>query len=251
MKVVVIGGTGLIGSKVVSDLVRQGHQAVAASPETGVNSITGEGLGRALQDAEVVVDVTNSHQFDEQTATDFFTKSTSNLLAAERAAGVRHHVALSIVGTERPSEIGYFHAKAAQERLIKESGIPYSIVHATQFFEFLKGIADDATQGQEVHVPPVLFQPMAAEDVAAGVARVAVGPPGNGIIEIAGPEQFRFDEFVRHGLAAMHDSRTVIADPQARYFGAQVGERALVPAGPASLGATRFDDWLSRRAPAA
>jgi uncharacterized protein YbjT (DUF2867 family) len=247
MKIVVIGGTGLIGSKVVKDLATHGHEAVAASPATGVNTITGEGLRGALHGAAVVVDVSNSRAFDEPAATEFFTKSTGNLLAAERAVGVGHHTALSIVGAERPTEIGYFHAKAAQEKLITAAGVPYSIVHATQFFEFLQGIADDATQGQEVHIPPVLFQPMAAEDVAAGVARVAVGPPLNATVEIAGPEQFRFDEFVRHGLQALHDPREVVADPQASYFGASISERALVPANGAKLGTTRFDDWLSRR----
>ncbi len=175
MKIVVIGGTGLIGSKVVVKLTDQGHEAVAASLDSGVNTLTGEGLAEVLKDAEVVVDVSNSRAFDEKAATDFFTKSTSNLLAHERAAGVKHHVALSVVGTDRPSEIGYFHAKAAQEKLIRESSIPYSIVHATQFFEFVKSIADSSTQGQEVHVPSVLIQPMAADEVASAVARVAAG----------------------------------------------------------------------------
>ena len=215
MKIVVIGGTGLIGSKVVVKLTDQGHEAVAASLDTGVNTLTGEGLAEVLKDAAVVVDVSNSRAFDEKAATDFFTKSTSNLLAHETAAGVKHHVALSVVGTDRPTEIGYFHAKAAQEKLIRESSIPYSIVHATQFFEFVKSIADDATQGQEVHIPSVLIQPMAADDVANGVARVAAGAPLNAIVEIAGPEQFRFDELVRLGLAAANDPRKVVADPKA------------------------------------
>ena len=248
MRIVVIGGTGLIGSKVVRRLTDQGHEAVAASLDSGVNTLTGEGLREVLEDAEVVVDLSNSRAFDEESATDFFTKSTGNLLSYEKAAGVKHHVALSVVGTDRPNEIGYFHAKAAQEKLIQESSIPYSILHATQFFEFAKSIADSSTQGQEVHVPSVLIQPMAGDDVASAVARVAVGTPLNRILEIGGPEPLRFDEFVRMGLAAANDPRKVVADPQARYFGALLGERALVPGNQASLGETRFEDWLSARA---
>ena len=248
MRIVVIGGTGLIGSKVVRKLTDQGHEAVSASPDSGVNTLTGEGLGEVLKCADVVVDVSNSRAFDEEAATDFFTKSTGNLLSYEKAAGVEHHVALSVVGTDRPNEIGYFHAKAAQEKLIQESSIPYSIVHATQFFEFAKSIADSSTLGQEVHVPSVLIQPMAGDDVAKAVASVAVGTPLNRILEIAGPEPFRFDEFVRVGLAAANDPRKVVADPQARYFGALLGERTLAPGDRATLGEVRFEEWLSQRA---
>jgi uncharacterized protein YbjT (DUF2867 family) len=248
MRIVVIGGTGLIGSKVVRKLTDQGHEAVAASPDSGVNTLTGEGLREVLEDTDVVVDLSNSRAFDEESATDFFTKSNANLLSHEKAAGVKHHVALSVVGTDRPNDIGYFHAKAAQEKLIQESSIPYSIVHATQFFEFAKSIADSSMVGQEVRVPSALIQPMAGDDVANAVAKVAVGTPLNRILEVAGPEQFRFDEFVRLDLAATNDPRKVVADPQARYFGALLGEGALVPGDGASLGETRFEDWLGQRA---
>jgi len=246
MKIVVIGGTGLIGSKVVTKLTAQGHEAVAASPNSGVNTITGEGLAEVLDGASVVVDVSNSPSFEDAAVLKFFETSTRNLLAAEVATGVKHHVALSIVGTERTPEIGYFRAKLAQENLIKESPIPYSIVHATQFFEFVKGIADDATVGNTVHISHALIQPIAADDVASAVARVAVGAPLNGTIEIAGPEQFRFDEFIRRGLSARNDPREVVVDPHARYFGAELKERTLVPAGEAQLGVTYFNDWLER-----
>jgi uncharacterized protein YbjT (DUF2867 family) len=219
---------------------------VAASLDSGVNTLTGEGLAEVLKGAAVVVDVSNSRAFDEKAATDFFTKSTSNLLSHERAAGVKHHVALSVVGTDRPTEIGYFRAKAAQEKLIKESSIPYSIVHATQFFEFVKSIANSSTQGQEVHVPAALIQPMAADDVANAVANAAAGAPLNAMVEVAGPDQFRFDEFVRLGLAAANDPRKVVADPQARYFGALLGERTLLPGDGAQLGEVRFADWLNQ-----
>ena len=222
MKIVVIGGTGLIGSKLVRKLREQGHEAVAAAPNTGVNTLTGEGLAEALKGASVVVDVSNSPSWDDAAVLNFFETSTRNLLTSEAAAGIKHHVALSVVGTDRLSESGYFRAKIAQEKLIKESSIPYSIVHATQFFEFLKGLADISVVDGKVHLPPVLFQPMAAEDVSSGVARVALGPPVNGIVEIAGPEQFRVDELVQRRLAALKDPRQVIADSNARYGGARL-----------------------------
>ncbi len=246
MKIVVIGGTGLIGSKLVTKLRAQGHDAVAAAPNTGVNTITGEGLAEALVGAAVVVDVSNSPSFEDAAVLAFFQTSTRNLLAAETEAGVRHHVVLSVVGTERLSESGYFRAKTAQEDLIKRSSIPYSIVHATQFFEFIKSIADAATDGNTVRLAPVLIQPMAADDVADAVARICLGPPVNGMVEVAGPEQFRLDEFIRRALSARHDPREVIADPHARYFGVELGERTLVPDDDASLAETRFEDWLSQ-----
>ena len=247
MKIVVIGGTGLIGSKVVSKLREQGNEAVPAAPNTGVNTLTGEGLAEVLKGADVVVDVSNSPSFEDAAVLNFFTTSTTNLLQAEAAAGVRHHVALSVVGTDRLSESGYMRAKVAQEKLIEQSSIPYSIVHATQFFEFMKGIADGATVGDTVRLAPVLIQPTAAEDVATEVAKVAVGAPVNGIVEVSGPEQFRLDEIVRRYLAAGADRRSVIADAHARYYGAELGERTLVPDGNASIGGTRFEDWLSRQ----
>lgn len=231
MKIVVIGGTGLIGSKLITKLKAQGHDAVAASPNTGVNTITGEGLSEALRGADVVVDVTNSPSFEDQAVMDFFTTSTAHLIAAEKEAGVNHHVALSIVGVERPSDGGYFKAKAAQEELIRDSGLPYSIVHATQFFEFLGGIADSATDGDTVTLPPVSFQPVAADDVVAAVGRTAVGVPVNGIIDIAGPEIGRFDVIVGRVLQSRNDGRRVVADPTAPYFGAHVSERSLIPEG--------------------
>lgn len=245
MKIVVIGGTGLIGSKVVKKLNASGHQAVPASLESGVNLLTGQGLAEVLKGAQVVVDVSNSPSFEAKESMDFFTKATGNLLKFESEAGVRHHVALSVVGTDRMLENGYMRAKYAQENLIKESSIPYSIVHATQFFEFGGGIADDATIGNTVHIAPVLFQPMAADDVASAVAKVASGPPLNRTIEVGGPEQFRFDDFVRKLLAARHDSRQVVADPHARYFGVVLTERTLVPDDGAELGKTRLADWLA------
>jgi uncharacterized protein YbjT (DUF2867 family) len=248
MKIVVIGGSGLIGSRVVQELGADGHQAVAASPDSGVNSVTGEGLAEVLKGASVVVDVSNSPSWEDAAVLKFFETSTRNLLTYEATAGVRHHVALSVVGTDRLSDSGYFRAKIAQEKLIRESSIPYSIVHATQFFEFLKGLADISMEGNNVHLPPVLFQPMAADDVASGVARIAVGPPINGIVEIAGPEQFRVDELVRRRLATLKDPREVIADPHARYDGAEVSERTLLPGKDARLGETRFDTWLKQSA---
>ena len=245
MKVVVIGGTGLIGSKVVSKLNEHGYEAVAASPNSGVNTLTGEGLTEVLEGASVVVDVSNSPSFEDAAVMNFFQTSTRNLLAAEAAAGVGHHVALSVVGCDRLPESGYLRAKVAQEKLIRESSIPFSIVRATQFFEFLKSITDTATDGNTVRVPPVGFQPMAADDVAKAVGKVAVGPPLNAIVEIGGPVQFRFDELVRMGLNARNDPREVVADPHARYFGTQLSERSLVPNAGALLGETRFEDWLS------
>ena len=248
MKIVVIGGTGLIGSKLVAKLAAHGHDAVPASPGTGVNTLTGEGLAQVLTGAAVVIDVSNSPSFEDAAVLKFFETSTGNLLAAETAAGVGHHVALSIVGCDRVPESGYLRAKVAQEKLIRNSRIPYSIVRATQFFEFLKRIADEATDGNRVRIPPVLFQPIAATDVANAVARVAVGAPLNGIVEVAGPQQVRFDEFIRLGLGARHDPREVVADPHARYFGAELGERALVPEANARLGEIRVEDWLAQSA---
>ena len=245
MKIVVIGGSGLIGSKVVSNLREHGHEAVAASPGSGVNTVTGEGLAEALAGASVVVDVSNSPSFEDAAVLEFFETSTRNLLAAEAAAGVRHHVALSVLGTERLSESGYFRAKIAQEKLIKGSSIPYSIVHATQFFEFIKSIAQAATDGNTVRLAPVLIQPIAADDVATAVGKVSVGSPVNGIVEVAGPQQFRLDELMRRGLSARHDPREVITDPDARYFGAHLSERTLVPSDDAHLAETRFEDWLN------
>jgi len=244
-KIVVIGGTGLIGSKVVARLNNRGYEAVAAAPNTGVNTLTGEGLAEVLEVASVVVDVSNSPSFEDKAVMDFFTTSTGNLLKYEAAAGVKHHVALSIVGTEDLPASGYMRAKVAQERLIKDSPIPYSIVHATQFFEFIKSIADAATDGDTAHLPPVLFQPIAANDVAAAMTNVAAGTPINGIIEIAGPEVFRFDEFIAKGLKARNDPRKVMPDPNARYFGTLLNERSLVPRDDAQLGETRFEDWIA------
>ena len=244
MKIVVIGGTGLIGSKLVKKLGELGHEAVAASPNTGVNSVTGEGLADALKGASAVVDVTNSPSWEDAAVLKFFETSTRNLLANEAAAGVGHHVALSVVGTERLLESGFFRAKLAQENLIKASSIPYSIVRATQFFEFVKQIADFSTAGNQVRLPPALFQPMAADDVASAMTRIATNSPVNGTIEIGGPEQFRLDELARRDLAARQDPREVISDPHAGYYGIQVSERALVPDNDARLGETRFEDWL-------
>ena len=248
MKIVVIGGTGLIGSLLIKKLEADGHEAVAAAPNTGVNTITGEGLAEVLQGAAVVVDVSNSPSFEDAAVLNFFETSTRNLLAAEAKAGVRHHVALSVVGTERLTESGYFRAKIAQENLIRASAIPYSIVHATQFFEFVKSIAAAATEGNTVRLAPVLIQPMAAEDVSSAVCRIAEGSPVNGIVEVAGPQQFRLDELIRRGLGARNDPREVVADPHARYFGAELQERTLVPGDGANLAETRFDDWLGQAA---
>jgi uncharacterized protein YbjT (DUF2867 family) len=248
MKIVVIGGTGLIGSRLVSKLREQGHEAVAASPNSGVNTLTGEGLADVMKGAAVVVDVSNSPSWEDAAVLKFFETSTRNLLTQEAAAGVRHHVALSVVGTDQLSESGYFRAKIAQEKLIKGSSIPYTIVHATQFFEFLKGIADISMVGDKVHLPPVLFQPMAADDVASALARIAVELPINGTVEIAGPEQFRLDELVRQRLTTLKDSREVVSDPNALYSGANVSERTLVPGKSARRGETTFKSWLSQSA---
>jgi len=244
MKIVVIGGSGLIGSRVVNNLREAGHEAIAASPKSGVDSVTGKGLAEALKDASVVVDVSNSPSWEDAAVLKFFETSTRNLLINEAAAGIGHHVALSVVGTERLSESGYFRAKIAQEKMIKNSAIPYSIVEATQFFEFLKGLADISFDGNKVRLPPVLFQPMAADDVASAVGRIAVGPPVNGTVEIGGPEQFRVDELVRERLAALNDPREVVADPKATYAGAKLSLRTLVPDNTAWLGETRFETWL-------
>ena len=246
MKIVVIGGTGLIGSKLIKKLSALEHDALAAAPNTGVNTLTGEGLAEVLKGAQVVVDVSNSPSFADDDVMKFFQTSTRNLLSYEAAAGVGHHVALSIVGCERIPDSGYMRAKVAQEKLIKESPIPYSIVHATQFFEFIKSIADAATSGNSVRIPPVAFQPMAAEDVANAVTKVAAGSPLNGTVEVAGPERFGFDEFIRRGLSARNDQREVIADPAARYFGALLSEYSLVPVGKAQLGEIRYEDWLKQ-----
>jgi uncharacterized protein YbjT (DUF2867 family) len=251
MKIVVIGGTGLIGSKVVALLEEHGHEAVAASPATGVDTLTGEGVDAALAGADVVVDVSNSPSFADDAVLAFFETSTRTLLAAEAAAGVGHHVALSIVGTGRVPDSGYLRAKAAQEALIRGGPIPWTIVQATQFFEFLGRIADEATDGDTVRLPPVRFQPMAADDVARAVARAAAGEPRRDALEIGGPEEHRFDELIREHLAAGGDPRTVVADPDARYFGARLADRALVPGAGAQLGTTRLDDWRRQMAPAA
>ncbi|MET7705927.1 SDR family oxidoreductase [Micromonospora sp. NPDC005413] len=246
MKVVVIGGSGLIGSKLVDRLGAQGHEAVPASPKTGVNTLTGEGVAEALAGADVVVDVSNSPSFEDTAVLEFFETSTRNLLAAATDAGVGHYVALSVVGSDRLPDSGYLRAKVAQEKLITASGIPYSLVHATQFFEFVQGIIDAATDGDTVHLAPVLIQPMAADDVAAAVAEVVVGAPTNAVVEVGGPEQFRLDELGRSVLAAQQDPRSVVADPGARYFGATLGERSLVPADGARIAGTRLDDWRRR-----
>jgi Predicted nucleoside-diphosphate-sugar epimerases len=246
-RVVVIGGTGLIGSKVVAGLNDRGYNAVAAAPNTGVNTLTGEGLAEVLEGASVVVDVSNSPSFADDAVMDFFTKSTGNLLKYEQAAGVKHHVALSVVGTDRLAEngSGYMRAKIAQEKLIKESPIPYSIVHATQFFEFSKAIADAATDGDTVRLAPVPYQPIAADDVAKAVEGVATGTPLNTTIEIAGPEVFRFDELIKKALVARNDPRKVVPDTEALYFGALLNETSLVPGKYARLSTTRFGDWLA------
>jgi uncharacterized protein YbjT (DUF2867 family) len=259
VKIVVIGGTGLIGSKLVAKLNEHGQDAIPASPRLGINTITGEGLAAALDGTSVVVDVSNSPNFEYATALQFFERSTHNLLAAEAAARVRHHVALSVVGTKTLSQssdpetttAGYFRAKQTQEDIIAASGIPYSIVHATQFFEFIKSIADASTMDGRVLVPPVAFQPMAADDIASAVGRTAAAEPVNGVVEIGGPERFRFDEPVRRVLAAFDDPREVVTDSDARYFGIPVSQDTLVPKDGATRGDIWFDDWLSQTAAAA
>ena len=248
MKIVVIGGTGLIGTKLVNKLREKGHEAIAAAPNTGVNTLTGEGLAEVLKGASVVVDVSNSPSWDDAAVLNFFETSTRNLLTYEAAAGVGHHVALSVVGTDQLAESGYFRAKIAQEKLIKGSSLPYSIVHATQFFEFLKGLADISSDGNKVRLPHVLFKPMAADDVASGVAAVALDKPINGTVEIGGPEEFRLDDLVRRRLAALKDPREVVADPKALYSGARLSERTLVPGNKARLGKTSFETWLNQSA---
>jgi uncharacterized protein YbjT (DUF2867 family) len=250
VKIVIIGGTGLIGSKTVAILRQGGHDVVAASPNSGVNTITGEGLKEALAGAQVVIDLANSPSFEDKAVLEFFETSGRNLLAAESAAGVRHHVALSIVGTDR-SDNGYFRAKVAQEKLIEASGIPYTIVRSTQFLEFLRGIVDSSAAGNIVRISPGLFQPIAADDVAANVADVALAPPRNGIVEIAGPERAPFNEIVARYLKAVSDPREVVSDPAARYFGGRVEEKSLVPLGEARLGRIGFDEWLRRSQAAA
>jgi uncharacterized protein YbjT (DUF2867 family) len=249
MKFVIIGGTGLIGSKLVSKLQQAGHEVVAASPNSGVNTITGEGLAEALAGADVVVDLANSPSFEDRAVLEFFERSGHNLLAAEAAAGVKHHVALSIVGADRATDSGYLRAKMAQERLIKESRIPYTIVRSTQFFEFMRSIAQSATSGQTVRLSPALMQPIASDDVVAALADVALRPPANGTIEIAGPEKVGLDALVRRFLSAIKDTRQVVADVHARYFGAELNDASLTPGDGARLGKTRFEDWLRRFIP--
>ena len=249
MKIVVIGGTGLIGSKTVAILRQGGHEVVAGSPNSGVDTITGEGLQEALAGTQVVIDLANSPSFEDEAVLEFFQTSGRNLGAAEAAAGVRHHVALSIVGTDRSPDNGYFRAKVAQEKLIEASRIPYTIIRSTQFLDFLGRIADSGADGNVVRISPGLFQPIAADDVAAIVAEVALATPKNGIVEIAGPERAPFDEFVARYLKAVGDRREVVRDPEARYFGSRVEERSLVPLGDARLGRIGFDEWLRRRRP--
>jgi uncharacterized protein YbjT (DUF2867 family) len=250
MKIVVIGGTGLIGSKTVAILRQGGHEVVAASPKSGINTITGEGLKEAMAGAQVVIDLANSPSFEDKAVLEFFETSGRNLLAAEAAANARHHVALSIVAIDR-TDNGYFRAKVAQEKLIENSGIPYTIVRATQFMEFLGGIADSSVDGNKVRLPPILFQPIASDDVAAMVADVALAPPRGGIVEIAGPERAPFNEFIARYLKAVGDPREVVSDPEARYWGGRVNEHSLVPLGEARLGRIGLDEWLRRSQAAA
>ena len=248
MKIVVIGGTGLIGSKTVAILRQGGHEVVAASPKSGVNTITGEGVKEAVTGAQVVIDLANSPSFEDKAVLEFFETAGRNLLPAEAAAGVRHHVALSIVGIDRSPGIGYFRAKVAQEKLIEKSGVPFTIIRSTQFLEFLGGIASSGADGNMVRISPGLFQPIAADDVAAAVGEVALAPPRNGIVEIAGPERAPFNEFVARYLKAVGDPRKVVSDHEARYFGGRVEERSLVPLGEARLGRIGLDEWLRKTA---
>jgi uncharacterized protein YbjT (DUF2867 family) len=251
MKIVVIGGTGLIGSKAVAILRQGGHEVIAASPASGINTITGEGLKGALTGAQLVIDLANSPSFEDKAVLEFFETSGRNLLAAEAAAGVRHHVALSIVGTDRTPDNGYFRAKVAQEKLIEASGIPYTIIRSTQFLEFLRAIADSSADGNRIRLSPGLFQPIAADDVAAIVADVALAAPRNGIVEIAGPERGPFNQIVARYLKALGDPREVVSDPEARYWGGRVEEHSLVPLGEARLGRIGLDEWLRRSRTAA
>ncbi len=246
MKIVVIGGTGLIGSKVVSNLRQMGHEVIAAAPNTGVNTITGEGLSEALAGAQIVIDVANSPSFADAAVLDFFKTAGRNLAAAEKVAGVRHHIALSVVGTDRLPESGYLRAKAAQEELIKASGIPYTIIRSTQFFEFLGGIAQSASDGQRVRLSPAHLQPVASDDVAALVTKVATLAPANGVIELAGPERIGLDDLVRRYLAAKHDTREVVTDIHARYFGAELNDKSLTPGDNPHIGPTSFETWLAQ-----
>jgi uncharacterized protein YbjT (DUF2867 family) len=248
MKIVVIGGSGLIGKKLVPLLRERGHEAVSASPSTGVNAVTGEGLAEALQGARVAVDVANAPSWEDKAVLEFFETAGRNLLAAEAAAGVTHHVALSVVGTDRLLVSGYFRAKMAQERLIKAAKIPYTIARSTQFFEFVGGIAQLATEGQTVRLPSALMQPIVSDDVAAILADIAAGQPLNGMVEIAGPEPIRMDALVRSYLTATHDARMVITDPKARYYGIEVNDQSLTPGHNPRIGPTRFEEWLRRSA---
>jgi len=250
MKIVVIGGHGRIGSKIVERLGEHGHDAVPAGPQNGVNTLTGEGLAEVLDGANVVIDVSNSPSFEDDAVMDFFQTSTRNLLAAEQAAGVGHHVAMSVVGSDRLPDSGYLRAKVAQEELIEASSIPYSIVRSTQFYEFVESIADAATEDDTVRVPAANIQPIAADDAARAVGRIAVGTPAGGIVEVAGPKPYRFDELIRYGLSAHNDPRRVVADPDARYFGATLTNGSLLPGENAQLGETRFEDWLGAHATA-
>ena len=246
MKIVVIGGTGLIGSKTVAILRQGGHEVIAASPNSGVNTVTGAGVKEAVAGAQMVIDLANSPSFEDKAVLEFFQTSGRHLLPAEAAAGVRHHVALSIVGTDRTPDNDYFRAKIAQEKLVEASGVPYTIIRSTQFLEFLRGIADEATKGNIVRISPGAFQPIAADDVAAFVADVALAAPKNGIVEIAGPERAPFNEIVARYLKAVGDPREVVSDKSARYFGGLVDERSLVPLGEVRLGRIGLDEWLRR-----
>lgn len=247
MKIVVIGGSGLIGSKLVNNLRQLDHQVLAASPATGVNTITGEGLAEALEGTDIVVDVANSPSFEDKAVLEFFETSGRNLLAAEKVAGIKHHIALSVVGTDLLAESGYFRGKIAQEKLIRESGVPYTIVHSTQFFEFLGGIAQSGTQGQTVHISPAFIQPISSDDVAAALTETTLEVPHNNVVEIAGPERIRLAEIVQKYLAGINDPRTVVRDPQARYFGALLTDNMLVPGEGAYLGTTNFDSWMKNQ----